>query len=345
MALSDYNSLTRYPTRADGYGGEYWTFYYDRVPTSQLASVLPLVGSLKIGETGGIAGLRVNKINVPYDRSGTIVDISIVYFKPIAYPSGWTGTDFLEIIGSRKTSPGERGTTTYVVGVCTSPTGTGVPVRGDVFTGDTGLLSRICVTDPAQDPDLIPGLYVVTASFYKPHAYTGGINVTNFIEIVGSRQDQDQQGGTITPVVGVCTDPTLTGVPKKGDVFTGDTAMLSRICIGRTLDRSSIPGRVIVTANYYVPTAFAGANAISTATFIEIVGSRRNGSSWSNKRGTVVGVCTDIAGAGVPASGATFPGDTGDLVRVRSGTSEDWDSYPGRCVLTLNYNGDIGQNA
>lgn len=96
-----------------------------------------------------------------------------------------------------------------------------------------------------------------------------------------------------------------------------------------------------VTLAFLQPVALSG--GIATANFQELRSSRVEQPGQYRTESVVIGICSDITHADVPAKSDPFPGDEAeDLPRVCFSVTTDPNPFPGLFQVTARYRGSIG---
>jgi len=151
----------------DGEIGYIWTRLYT-LPVAGADSLRPARGDLLAGESG-LLGARVLNVTFGAPKSDAIVPMTVTAIKPVAYPSGLSGTNYVEVRGSRR--PRQSGQQRTGEIVCLSDTLAGLPDEGDVWPGESGVEALRCVGTDNSDYLTVPGLYLCHAYYVASVEY------------------------------------------------------------------------------------------------------------------------------------------------------------------------------
>ncbi len=232
----------------------------------------PSYGTVFPGDAGGtdvgLFGRHVAEITEDVETIPGIVLIRTTYKAPLNFTT-LTTAKYQEVRGSRTEQESFEQRSILKIGISSLNVDNGSydgPVKGDQFTGDSGLFGRRC-KDIQVDRETYPGLFLIRATYVNFLNFTT-INADAFQEIKGSRDEHDSPTRRRAIIQGITADGT--GGPSKGDFFTGDSGILGRVCNNIVVDREAVPGIYMIRATYTAFVAYAG----ETAGLVEIRGNR-----------------------------------------------------------------------
>ena len=309
------------------------------VNKNQVDNVKPARGDLLVGWEGDATGLarpRVTSYSYRDNTGGGADEIIVQSIEPVPYST--ETANVMELNGSQ--TPTDNNTDysdMKTIHVSATADHASVPTEGDLYPGDTAISGRYCMQTQI-DKDTVPGLFFVTAMWRQYNPVTGGSATAVVMELAASRSPLDGNAMfTEMKTSYLATNPDGTGLPQEGDLYTGDTAIVGKYCIGKQESKHGLTGLFFVTATWRQYRLMTDGETSGT-TWYEVLGRSIGQTSSTRFIGSQAVICADANSATVVSSLYLHSHPRQALAKARRPIAEESaHGMLGVCLIRLGY--------